>query len=161
MINKKRCYNASLFHIRVLTIWIRSGSGEHNLKGIHACPQENYFLDISWNILLPAKIGIDDTELCVIIGNLLENAIRASEKLPPSDRIIEAMIRMVSEKMIGIEIRNHYQGKIYLNREGFPTSRENEGIGLMSVSNTVRKNNGHFSVEVDNEWFSVDIIINT
>ena len=67
---------------------------------------------------------------------------------------------MVGENMIGIEIRNHYTGRIHLSREGIPKPKAREGIGLRSVSNTVRKNNGTFAVEVDDEWFCVDIIIN-
>lgn len=33
-------------------------------------------------------------------------------------------------------------------------------VAIFRVSNTVRKNNGTLSVEVDDEWFCVDIIIN-
>ena len=115
---------------------------------------------IEWNILLIPRLPVDETELCVVIGNLLENAIKASENVEPSRRVIEASIRMVGEKMIGIEIRNHYTGRIHLSREGMPKPKAREGIGLRSVSNTVRKNNGTFAVEVDDEWFCVDIIIN-
>ena len=115
---------------------------------------------IDWNIFVIPQLPVDETELCVVIGNLLENAIKASERVEPSRKVIEASIRMVGEKMIGIEIRNHYKGRIHLSREGMPAPRDREGIGLYSVSNTVRKNNGTFSVEVDDEWFCVDIIIN-
>ena len=115
---------------------------------------------IDWNIFLLPQLPIDETELCVVIGNLLENAIKATENLEPSRRVIEASVRMVGENMIGIEIRNHYAGRIHLSREGMPAPKDREGIGLHSVSNTVRKNNGNFSVEVDEEWFCVDIIIN-
>lgn len=121
---------------------------------------EKMQVQIIWDLILPPRLPVDETELCVIIGNLLENAIRASQKVEPSDRTIEASVKMVGENMIGIEIRNHYSGEIYLNREGMPSSRGREGIGLYSVSNMVRKNNGILSVEVDDEWFCVDIIIN-
>lgn len=117
-------------------------------------------IHIDWNIFLLPQLPIDETELCVVIGNLLENAIKAAENLEPSRRVIEASIRMVGENMIGIEIRNHYAGRIHLSRQGMPAPKDREGIGLSSVSNTVRKNNGTFNVEVDEEWFCVDIIIN-
>jgi len=115
---------------------------------------------IDWNIFVLPQLALDETELCVVIGNLLENAIKATENVEPSGKVIEASIRMVGENMLGIEIRNHYRGKIHLSREGLPAPKYREGIGLYSVSNTVRKNNGTFSVEVDDEWFCVDIIIN-
>ncbi len=115
---------------------------------------------IVWNLSLPPRLPVDETELCVIIGNLLENAIRASEQLELSRRFIEASVRMAGDKMIGIEIRNHYKEKIRLNQEGMPLRRDSRGIGLQSVSNTVKKNNGNFTIEIDDEWFCVDIIIN-
>ena len=173
-------------HLRVLSAMLSSGQYEemkHYLKKYvdtvkpeHSAFCANYAVDalaayyeeyaekmqvqIIWNLSLPPGLPIDETELCVIIGNLLENAIRASQKVETPDRTIEASVRMVGGNMIGIEIKNHYTGKIYLNQDGMPSSKDRAGIGLYSVSNTVRKNNGTLSVEVDDEWFCVDIIIN-
>ncbi len=173
-------------HLRVLSSMLSSGQYEEmkqylnkyvdTVKPEHSSFCANYAVDalaayyqdyaekeqvqIIWDLSLPPRLPVDETELCVIIGNLLENAIRASKRVEPSERTVEASVRMAGGNMIGIEIRNHYRGKIYLNREGMPSPKDREGIGLYSVSNTVRKNNGTLTIEVDDEWFCVDIIIN-
>ncbi|MBR2209367.1 MAG: ATP-binding protein, partial [Synergistaceae bacterium] len=99
-------------------------------------------------------------EYCVILGNLIENALRAVKNFPPENRKIKVISSLLSDTIIGISIDNPYCGKIKFGRNGLPKSeREGHGIGLTSVLNTVKRYEGSLNITTDNNIFSVDIVL--
>ncbi len=95
------------------------------------------------NIRLPSGLLLDEMALVTILGNLLDNAIRA--ELYSKEKVIEININYIKEN-IYIKIVNHKQpGEI-----NFETSSKEKqiwhGIGLRSVKQQVRKLNGDFKL---------------
>ena len=48
---------------------------------------------------IPVKLSISDLDLCVILGNLFDNAIEASVKLPESQRLIRLYMDMKGSQL--------------------------------------------------------------
>ena len=118
-------------------------------------------IDISWRIDLPKEIPVNEMEFCAMIGNLLENAVQATEKLPEGQRKIRVISEMVTDSMIGFSMDNTFEGKLKLNKNGFPRStRAGHGVGLQSVANTVRRYNGTMDIQIKENVFSVNILMN-
>lgn len=65
---------------------------------------------IEWKLELPVLLPMPEADLCMILGNLLENALDASRKLTPDQRQIRVMVRMLSPAMLGIVVENRYDG---------------------------------------------------
>ena len=93
------------------------------------------------------------------VGNLLENALNASKKLPPEKRRVNVMSSMLSDVMLGISIDNTYDGAITW-KDGLPVSSvKGHGTGLISVRNTVNHYSGHMDINAEGGIFSADVIL--
>lgn len=121
---------------------------------------ESHETKIDWNLNLPHNLPLKEAEYCVILGNLLENALRAVNTLPKEQRYVNVISSLLSDTIIGISIDNPFSGKMKFGRNGLPCSdREGHGIGLVSVLNTVKRYNGSMNITTKKNTFSVDIVL--
>ena len=117
---------------------------------------------IEWSLNLPKGLPLKESEYCVILGNLLENAFRAVKTLTPEQRYVKVISSLLSETIIGISVDNPFRGKIRFGGNGLPRSeREGHGIGLVSVLNTVKRYDGSMNVRAEKNIFSVDIVLHS
>ena len=111
---------------------------------------------------MPKALPLKESEYCVILGNLLENALRAVQNLTPEQRYVKVISSLLSDTIIGISVDNPFMGKIKFGRNGLPRSdREGHGIGLVSVLNTVKRYDGSMNVKAEKNIFSVDIVLHS
>lgn len=116
-------------------------------------------IEVHLNVALPEELKIRDTDLCIVIGNLLENAIEASEK--EENKRIKLRINR-SNEYICMLVSNLYNGEIKKGHSGY-YSRKREfkdtGIGLSSVSAVVEKYDGRMEIDHTNGEFNVFIMM--
>ena len=116
-------------------------------------------IEVHLNVALPEELKIRDTDLCIVIGNLLENAIEASKK--EKNKRIKLRINR-SNEYICMLVSNLYNGEIKKGHSGY-YSRKREfkdtGIGLSSVSAVVEKYDGRMEVDHTNGEFNVFIMM--
>jgi len=106
---------------------------------------------------LPDDLGMDDLDLCVIVGNCLENAIEACSKIEkPEPRFID-IITTISKGYLVIKITNSFNGLVQHQDDDFCSSKEgvDYGIGLSSVKTLVAKYHGHCSISFEQQVFKV------
>ena len=110
---------------------------------------------------IPAELPYESTDLSVILGNLLDNAIEATEKLEAEKDIFVNLLYQ-KEKLL-IKIQNPYAGDLKKDRAGNYISEkkdcENHGIGLKSVRKVVEKYGGIMEIHTENQKFKVMVII--
>ncbi len=102
----------------------------------------------SVHIQIPDYLPIQDTDISVIIGNLLENAIDAVCELPPSERSIK--VNMIYRgNMLAITVDNTFNG-VVKQKDGvyLSTKSEHRGMGLSSIADIAGK---YGSVEFRND----------
>ena len=120
---------------------------------------------------IPAVISVDknirgltQTELCCVLGNLLDNAIEAELKLSKAQRKIEIKIVMI-EEVLDILIRNRIAEPVLQDVqkvENIGTTKqdaENHGFGLKNVREIVKKYDGFMDLYEDSGCFCVHIRI--
>lgn len=116
-------------------------------------------IEVHLNVALPEELKIRDTDLCIVIGNLLENAIEASEK--EENKRIKLRINR-SNEYICMLVSNLYNGEIKKGHSGY-YSRKREfkdtGIGLSSVSAVVEKYDGRMEIDHTNGELNVFIMM--
>jgi|GEM_PF-5552273 len=85
-----------------------------------------------------------DADLCVILSNLLENALEASAKLPKEKREIIVRIGEKRGQLI-ILIENSFDGVLIKKHGRILSSKRNnrQGVGLSSVKATVSRYGGN------------------
>lgn len=88
--------------------------------------------------------NIPENDLCLVVGNLFENACEACRRMAETQRPwISVDIHTTSGRMIAIRISNSYTGTLHPTKEGFLSSkRVEEGIGLVSVRHIMEKITG-------------------
>jgi len=118
-------------------------------------------MPMEWRLELPRQLAIPEADLCMMLGNLLENALHASQKLPPEQRQIRVMARMLSPAMMGLLVENRYDGVLKRQKGTLhSTKHDGMGIGLVSIQTTVSKYSGSLNVETENGSFRVNILLN-
>ena len=115
---------------------------------------------VDWTLELPESLPMKESELCAMLGNLLDNSLRAVQALSPEQRSIRVILRTLSDQMLGLSVENPYSGKVRMGNDGFPVRRQKDhGIGLRSVEATVKKYNGTMEIGTENGFFSVNILL--
>ena len=125
----------------------------------HAAEQQS--VPVEWKLALPRQLPMPEADLCTILGNLLENALHASQKLPPEQRRVQVMAQMLSPAMLGLVVENRYDGMLK-KQQGIlrSTKHEGTGIGLVSAETVVHKYNGNLHLETEEQIFRVNVLLN-
>ncbi len=105
---------------------------------------------------------IEGLDLCVIVGNALDNAIEAVEKIPPDKREIHVKISR-SGGMVLLCFHNFYTGPLRPSADGLyrtsKTDARNHGYGLKGISQILDKYNGSLAVETTENEFTLNLLI--
>ena len=118
-------------------------------------------IPFSAQIDLPQTLPVDEIDMGLVLSNLLENALHASQKLPPEERQIKVLTRMLSPAMMGLMVENRYDG--VLKKQGgvlHSTKHDGQGIGLVSVETAVHRYNGNLTVETGGNVFRANVLLN-
>jgi signal transduction histidine kinase len=110
-------------------------------------------------IMLPPAGTIDDYELCIIIGNLLDNAVTACLRTPENERrYIEVSMRP-RDFQYGIKVENSFDG--VLNSEGktLYTTKKDGGLGIKSIVSVAARHSGEYVPAWDEKKFSAFVVL--
>lgn len=115
---------------------------------------------VDLDINIPDDIRIHDFDAVVILGNLLDNAIRA---LQEQKNGVFLMNFLYNRGTIFLRTRNTYVGEIKMKGDTFCTTKkefeEPHGIGLNNVKRIVEKYNGKLSISAEENYFDVEIVM--
>ena len=113
--------------------------------------------NIVFDGMIPQNI-FTPTDLCVIFGNTLDNAIEACEKLPHSqEKTISVSVRCVGG-IAFISINNPVEKKVVVNNNTIQTTKKNRaehGFGLYSLNKIAKKYNGEMSIVSEDKKFTI------
>lgn len=114
-----------------------------NMLASHYCGiAEERGIEFSAHINVPDELPIQDTDISVILGNLLENAVEAASCAEGESRRISLNIGLKG-KMLAITVDNGYSGDIKQSGGKYLSSKsERRGLGLESVSEIAEKYGG-------------------
>lgn len=106
-------------------------------------------IKIKHKINLPEILKTDESDVAILISNLLENAINASKLQPKNRREISIIIEHIDSQCV-LEIINFFDGEIDLKNNLPATSSEGHGIGMLSLKNFVKKYSAHYDFSHEN-----------
>lgn len=111
------------------------------------------------NVNMPEKNYCTNFNLCVIIGNLVDNAIREASK--SEEKYLQINIQ-AKKGIVLIFVENSYSGKIIEQDNKFKTSQEMvsiHGLGLENVKKIVEANGGEISINYGASRFTVEVLL--
>lgn len=92
---------------------------------------------------LPAQLPADEIDLCLVLANLLENALEASRRTSAARRQIRLTAYLHGGSLLLIQAENAFDGEIREKDGLFQSSkRRGSGIGIQSVRRIAEKNGG-------------------
>lgn len=109
---------------------------------------------------IPVKLSMSELDLCVILGNLFDNAIEASLALPEDQRRIRVYMDMKGTQLY-ISFTNRTAGK-KLPKVGkiFKTTKgAGHGFGLVRIDNIIERLDGYLSRNSEDGAFTTELLI--
>lgn len=123
---------------------------------------KRYGIDFRVKIDIPTSFTLANSDLCVILGNALDNAIEANKGIAISKPYINLKMKYDKDNLI-IYVENSFDGCIVKDRKGNILTRKKDkyshGIGIISIQNTLVKYNGYMNIEFCDKIFKLTIIM--
>ena len=112
------------------------------------------------DVFIPLALKTSELDLCVIIGNLFDNAIEASLALPEDKRLIRIYMDMKNTQLY-ISFTNFTAGKKMVKQDGLfrSTKGEGHGLGLVRIDAIVERLDGYLSRNSEAGAFTTEILI--
>lgn len=137
-------------------------TGNQNVDGVM-----NYLLQKADKILktvnikinIPEQLFLNNFKVCVILGNLIDNAIRAASQT--EEKYLSIHIQ-TKQGVLFIFIENSYCGDIIEEDSKIMTSQENmaiHGIGLDNVKKIVEMSGGEMKINYSNRRFEAEVLL--
>ncbi|HIT33071.1 MAG TPA: GHKL domain-containing protein [Candidatus Faecousia intestinigallinarum] len=117
---------------------------------------------VSADAHIPVKLGLSELDLCCVLGNLFDNAIEASLRLPPEQRLIRVYMDMKNTQLY-ISFTNFTAGKKLTKLGGRfrSTKGAGHGFGLMRMDAIVERLDGYISRNSEDGAFTTEILLPT
>ncbi len=109
---------------------------------------------------LPADLGIAESDLSVILGNLLENAIQACMTQKGAERQIVFQGKMEGQCLL-VTVDNTFEGELRQDSNGalLSTKRGGSGLGLESVRHIAARYGGILRTECRDGMFCASVLL--
>ena len=114
-------------------------------------------VDVQINI--PEDLYFNNFNICVILGNLVDNAVREASK---SEEKLLTIKMQIKQEVLLIFIENSYSGKILEKKNGLQTTQTElaiHGIGLENVKKVVLANGGEIKTDYTSDRFCVQVLL--
>lgn len=109
---------------------------------------------------IPVKLRMSELDLCVILGNLFDNAIEASLSLPEEQRLIRVYMDMKGTQLYISFTNFTATGKQKKIGRRFATTKgAGHGFGLVRIDNIIEKLDGYLSRNSEDGAFTTEILI--
>ncbi|ASA20741.1 ATP-binding protein [Paenibacillus donghaensis] len=120
---------------------------EHNIESKHS-------INIS-----AEDITMEGYDLCVILGNMLENVIESASAVPPgTNRSIEIYI-ISNHHSLMLQVMNTYQKPCGPVKKTLKKDPEFHGIGLLNIQKTAEKYGGHLKLNATDNQFETSVVL--
>ncbi|MDO4623699.1 MAG: GHKL domain-containing protein, partial [Eubacteriales bacterium] len=115
-------------------------------------------IHFQYRVSISPYININEPELCIIVGNLLENALCACRDVPEEERYIKFFIDTEGSSQLYILIQNSFNGSlIWRNNEDI---RIPEGhYGISSVRAIAKEHHGIAKFHTNSNHFFAEVML--
>ena len=110
-------------------------------------------------ISLPDNLPVSNVDMCAVLSNLLDNALRGALKTPAPKLRLEMSVR---GRMLCIRVTNSADGEYKIHDGIFLSTKdssENHGLGLRSVRKIVDSCGGYMKIEPCQDSFTVTVML--
>lgn len=126
----------------------------------YASRARDYHIRFDANITYPDNCSISETDITVLLGNMLENAVEACHRSKSNDTFIKLWIKPHGTSELLILTDNTCNVPVTF-KDGVPTSskREGMGIGTSSMQDIAKRYHGSVRFETSDGIFYTSVIM--
>ena len=109
---------------------------------------------------VPVELKMSDIDLCIVIGNLFDNAIEASLALPEQERLIRLYMDIKNTQLY--MCLTNFTSVKKLKKQGgryVTTKGEGHGFGLVRVDDIIERYSGYISRNSEDGAFTTEIML--
>lgn len=123
---------------------------------------QKYGIKLQTKLDIPYDLPFDNADLCVILGNALDNAIEANQVSGIEDAYIDLKMKYDGGNLV-IFLENTFDGIVKKDSKGKLLTRkkgkESHGIGLNSIENSLKKYHGYMDISIDDNIYKLTMIM--
>lgn len=114
---------------------------------------------VSCSAALPGELSVADVDLCVILGNLLDNGLEACERIPAQQRFLRVYIAAKGSQLY-ISVQNSAKEELDFDERHYISSkRGNHGLGMKRVKALVSKYEGYLTLANEPGIFAAEVTL--
>lgn len=114
-------------------------------------------IDLDVTVFPLPELGISDIDLTALLGNLMDNAIEACEKIPEDERFIRLYLDCMGEQLY-LSLQNSAKEDLSFNDRNYISSkRGRHGLGMKRVALVVDKYGGTLNLQNEPGVFAVEV----
>lgn len=106
---------------------------------------------------VPDALTVDDVDLCVILGNLLDNAIEACAALPADGRWLRVYVAARGSQLYASIQNSAVEDPSFNQRNYISEKRGNHGLGMKRVAAVVEKYEGFLNLANEPGVFAAEV----
>ncbi|MCD2503055.1 ATP-binding protein [Clostridium sp. NSJ-145] len=116
-------------------------------------------IKVNLNLKIDSEIKISNVDICIIMGNLLDNSIEACNVIE-GDKFIDLKIASEMNRLV-VKISNNTNGYVNEVNGRFLTTKHSNmnGIGLIQIDKVVKKYNGYINRKHENNIFTTYLMV--
>lgn len=119
-------------------------------------------IDMSIKVMLPEKFGVKNVDICIVLGNAIDNAIEACQKIADESIKKEISVKLFVNKVyLVIVISNTTAGSKTTTMENNMEKKLLHGYGLNNIKHTVEKYGGNMQITQTEHSFTLNLIMQT
>ena len=117
-------------------------------------------LRIKCDAVLPKVLAVNQLDLCVLLGNLIDNAIEACEKMEETQDRFLRIYMCIRKQQLYLSVSNATNEVIRkLDKEYITNKRGNHGHGLKRINLIVEKHQGYINRQNEPGVFATEIML--
>lgn len=114
-------------------------------------------ISINCKVKAPEQISVEDVDLCVILGNLMDNALEACRAIEEEERFLRVYM-MVKKSQLYLSIQNSAKEEPDFDERNYITKkRGNHGLGMKRVQAAVDKYHGYLNLANEPGIFAAEV----
>ena len=120
-------------------------------------------IELVASVEVPQYVSIADVDFCIVLGNLLTNAIEATQQVKDARRVISLTIRYKAGNNLYIRVENPYENILEPKGIGrFASTKKSDqerGFGIYSAQQAIERYNGALHIETGEGKFVAEALL--
>lgn len=133
----------------------------NSIIGYYFLRSKEYGIHFDSQCSVNRQTTMSDSDLCIVLGNALDNAVYACRQMDPSKM---RFVSIEAETMNGlrlIKVNNSYEGQLEINDGRYISSKtgNSHGLGIRNIEKVVETYSGFVKIEHNDKVFTIMVAV--